>query len=286
MITIESRQAGPYGMRCRPSRHALYVRGLVGMFRAGARSVLVYRFDTMVGFVGIVIQVSLTVAVWRIVYRGHDLVAGIDRSTAIAYAALAACLQYVVTPWQFSSIPMRIRLGQIGVDLSRPQGLIFLSLSQTVGTMAARAPIGAAGILTAASFGGLQPPSSPGLAVLWMLSIAFGVGNILLCNLAMSMLAFWTMDVSGPFMVYRFGAAFCSGGLIPLWFMPDWLQRVLGWLPFQAQMFTPLTIWFGTVDAAPAALALGLQALWIMILAVVVRLIWARAVHRVVVLGG
>lgn len=261
-------------------------QGLRGMTRAGARSVLVFRFDTFVAAIGMIIQVVLTVIVWRTVYEGHGHVAGIDQSTAVAYAVLAACFQTIVMPWAFSSIPLRIRLGQIGVDLTRPQSLIAQALAQNAGTMLARLPIGLAGLATGLLLGGLQPPHSVGGGLIWVLSMALGVANVMLANLAMSMVAFWTIDNGGPMILYRFGTAFCSGALIPLWFMPGWLQQILGWLPFQAQMYAPLTIWFGTLTSTQTVITLALQVFWIAVLAVLLKIIWSRAVHRVVVQGG
>lgn len=256
------------------------------MLRVGRRSVLVYRFDLVVGLLTMIIQVVLTTVVWRVVYGGRGQVAGISQQTAVAYAVLAACFQTIVTPWQFSSIPMRIRLGQIGVDLTRPHGLIAQTLAQGVGTIMARTPIGLVGLLVGLALGALRPPHSIGLALVWVGSMVLGIANVQLANVAMSMLAFWTTDVGGPFMVYRFASTFAAGALIPMWFMPVWLQQLLGFLPFQAQMFIPLTIWFGTISGGRIAADLAIQVGWVLVLAVIARLIWARAIHKVVVQGG
>jgi len=256
------------------------------MLKVGRRSVLVYRFDLIVGFLTMIVQVVLTTVVWRVVYGGHGQVAGVTQQTAVAYAVLAACFQTIVTPWQFSSIPMRVRLGQIGVDLTRPQGLIAQTLAQSVGTITARTPIGLVGLMVGLALGALRPPHSIGLAVVWAVSMVLGIANVQLANVAMSMLAFWTTDVSGPFIVYRFVSTFAAGALIPMWFMPVWLQHLLGFLPFQAQMFTPLTIWFGTISGSRILTDLAIQLGWVLVLALIGRLIWARAIHRVVVQGG
>lgn len=65
----------------------------------------------LLGIAGLITQVTLIVVVWRAVYSGHAAVAGITRSTAVAYAVLAVCFQSIVTPWQFASIGQRIRRG-------------------------------------------------------------------------------------------------------------------------------------------------------------------------------
>lgn len=261
-------------------------RALQGMYRAGWRSVLIYRGDLFVGIVGMIIQVVLTITVWRVVYGDRDQVAGITENSAVAYAVIAASFQAIVMPWQFSSLPQRIMLGQIGVDLTRPLGLIGQSLAQSVGTLVGRVPIGIAGVLVGLVVGALQPPSSLINTAGWLVSTTLGMMNVLMINLAVSMTAFWTLEIGGPLMVYRFGSAFLSGALIPIWFMPDWLQAISAWLPFQAQMFAPLTIWFGTTTGWHIVRMLAIQLAWVLILGLLLKLIFARAIRQVVVLGG
>lgn len=267
-------------------RHRASGRGLYGVFRAGARSVLMYRGDLAMGILSMIVQVTLTMTVWRVVYGDQQEVAGISRTNAVGYAVLAASFQTIVMPWAFSSIPQRIRKGQIALDLTRPHGLIGQTLAQNFGTMAARAPIGASGIVWAIILGAAQPPAGVPAALCWVLSMALGVTIALLLNLIVSLSAFWTMETGGPMMVYRIGSAFLSGALIPLWFMPAALASALRWLPFQAQMYTPLTIYFGTVHGRAVVAAIAVQVLWIVVLWALLQLIWSRAQRRVVVQGG
>jgi ABC-2 type transport system permease protein len=68
--------------------------------------------------------------------------------------------------------------------------------------------------------------------------------------------------------------------------MPEWLQPIIGWLPFQAQIYAPLSIWFGTRHGGELIGTLALQLGWVLALFVLLQLVWRRAVHKVVVLGG
>jgi ABC-2 type transport system permease protein len=262
------------------------VRAFRGMTRAGTRSVLIYRGDLVTGALTLVIQVVLAIAVWRIVYGGRGPVAGVDARTAVAYAAIAACLQSVLLPWQFSSLPMRIRTGQISTDLIRPLGLIGQVLGQNFGVLLARLPLGAIGLAVAAAVGALMLPPGRGAFLLSVVATVCGVAVAMLCNLIVSMVTFWTFEVSGPLIVYRFGSAFLSGSLIPLWFMPGWLRASVEWLPFQAQVYTPVSIYLGRTQGGEALALVGVQLGWVVVLAFLLELIWRRARHKVVVQGG
>jgi len=260
--------------------------GLRGFYRAGYRSVLAYRSDLLFGIAGLVIQAALTVIVWRVLYDGQDEVAGVGSATAVAYAVLGACIQAVVMPWQFSSLPQRVIRGQIGVDMMRPRSLISQNLAQSLGTIVGRLPIGAGGLVAGLALGGVQAPHTLLDLVASVVSMALGIANIMTINLLVSMTAFWTLEIGGVLILYRFASSFLSGALIPLWFMPAWLQPILDWLPFQAQIYAPLSIWFGTRHGAELLGTLAVQLGWVVVLFLLLQAAWRRAVHKVVVLGG
>jgi viologen exporter family transport system permease protein len=115
------------------------------------------------------------------------------------------------------------------------------------------------------------------------LLLAFGVSQLI--TLLMSLTSFWTMEVGGLTMAFAVVRTFMSGAVLPLWYMPGWLQIVAGALPFQASTYTPLAVYFGRPPGG-LAVALGLQVLWIVVLGVLCVWLWSRARHRVVVQGG
>jgi ABC-type uncharacterized transport system permease subunit len=86
-------------------------------------------------------------------------------------------------------------------------------------------------------------------------------------------------------MAFAVVRTFLSGSVLPLWFMPGWLQTIAGVLPFQAAAFTPVAIYFGRPPGGLGP-ALAVQALWVAVLAALCALVWSRARHRVVVQGG
>jgi ABC-2 type transport system permease protein len=77
-----------------------------------------------------------------------------------------------------------------------------------------------------------------------------------------------------------------SGELVPLWFLPDWLQRIAWALPFQAMRFTPVAIYLGRYSHAEITRLLAVQAGWIAAVAAAQSLLWKRGLRRIVVHGG
>ncbi len=240
--------------------------------RASTKRVWVYRVEVFTSAALLLIQVVLLFVVWRTVYGESGAVRGIAKQQAVSYAVLAVCIQTAIMPWDFSGLERRVRTGQVGIDMTRPIGLIPQVFAQNFGTFVAKLPIMVLGILWAIALGALSLPPSSRMFVAM--------------NLLVSMACFWSLEIGGYMMLYRLGSGLLSGALIPLWFMPSWLAGTLNWLPFRAQMFTPLSIYFGQVDEATAWTSIAVQALWIATAVGLLLLVWAKAKRKVVILGG
>jgi len=61
---------------------------------------------------------------------------------------------------------------------------------------------------------------------------------------------------------------------------------VLEWLPFQAVTFLPASIFAGETTGSAIVRPLAVQAVWIGILLVLIRLMWNRAQRKLVIQGG
>jgi len=71
--------------------------------------------------------------------------------------------------------------------------------------------------------------------------------------------------------------------LIPLTFFPHWAQPLLAWLPFQAITYTPVAMYLGKVNVLGG---LTIQLGWAVLLYLLVRLMWSKALDVLTVQGG
>jgi len=249
-------------------------------------TVLTYRTDYLLTAVLLLVQVYLLRVVWTAVYADRGVANGIAVHTVIAYATLATVQYTLFSPWRFSQIPQRVREGKVAMDLLRPVGFCGQMLAAQVGGTAALAPFLLLALPFALLVGGAAAPPSAGAAVAYVVSLALAYAISQLLALLVGMVAFWTVENTGIFMIYRVVAQFLSGALVPLWFMPGPLRVLAQVLPFQATAYTPTATYLGEIHGSGLAVALGVQVLWLGLLAALARLVWFRAVHRVVVQDG
>ena len=263
----------------------------LALARVNAATVLAYRTDYFVGLIGLLLQIFLLRVVWTAVYdaagTGSVTSSGgepVTLATMIAYATLASLQHWLFNPWNFSVIPQRVREGKIAIDLARPVRFLGQVVAGQVGTTAAMAPFALLALPLAVLVGGAQAPASFGAGVAYVVSLVLAYLVTVLLSSLVGLTAFWTLEVSGFFVIYRMVSQFMAGALVPLWFMPDWLRTIAELLPFQAATYTPVALYLGRDDVGWQSLAL--QVLWIGVLWLALRFVWSRALHRVVVQGG
>ena len=132
----------------------------------------------------------------------------------------------------------------------------------------------------------LQLPVSRIAGLAYVVSVILALGVNFCFSAMIGLAAFWTVELTAFNMIFHFFSQFLSGGLVPLWFLPTWVQRIAAWLPFQTLAHLPLSIYIGKIGGAAMWMALLQQAAWIAVLSAMAWLIWKAAERRVIVQGG
>jgi ABC-2 type transport system permease protein len=78
---------------------------------------------------------------------------------------------------------------------------------------------------------------------------------------------------------------FC-GYTVPLWFFPRWFNNLSYFLPFRYILFEPTSILLGQTESGSIGQVLLAQVVWVIILAVLSGMIWARGRKRLLLFGG
>jgi viologen exporter family transport system permease protein len=113
---------------------------------------------------------------------------------------------------------------------------------------------------------------------------AFLVRSLLYSNLGL--VAFWTTRLSPILQVVMTLELLFSGRLVPLSLMPEWAQHVADVLPFKWTFGYPIEALIGQLPTSELLGGLAMQALWIAISIVGIRLLWPVAVRRYSAVGG
>jgi len=195
------------------------------------------------------------------------------------------------TEWILLSAPLvhvdiqeAVRRGDVIYDLGRPMSYVGAVYAQSLGLLAARAPmLGATAVASALLFTRWLPPFS---ALAWVAVFGLAAASLLTAlHLVIGLLAFWMEDVSPVYWIWQ-KALFVLGGLMmPIGLYPAVMQRAAALTPFPLILAGPASFVLEEGAAAPAALARDL-ALWSTVTIVVAEWMFRRATNRLSVNGG
>lgn len=132
----------------------------------------------------------------------------------------------------------------------------------------------------------MVPPHSVYMFGAFLLSIILGYGVLWSISFAVQMLAFWLVNIWSINTIKNVFINVLSGSMIPLWFMPEWIQGVLQFTPFSSIYFIPVQIYLGQLSYQEILLRCLIQLIWIGIIYEVGNILWKKGQRKLVVQGG
>ncbi|MGI9115454.1 MAG: hypothetical protein DLM52_05970 [Chthoniobacterales bacterium] len=261
------------------------------VFTIGLQNTFVYRWNYFLRALFGLIPLAGTVFLWNAIFKepGGRGFGGYNYGSMIYYYLLTILVSNLVTPteddWQIAS---DIREGQINSFLTKPLSYlgyrtsIFLA-GRLVYTAVTIVPI----ILIFFYFRAyLQLPHSVSTWLLATVSLAMAAFIQFFITYALAMMAFWILEISTiVFIVYSF-EYFLGGQMFPIDIMPAGIQAVMKWLPFYYELFCPIAIFLERLRGTELALAIGIQAGWLVITWAAAHFMWKRGLGYYQAVGG
>ncbi|WP_019063792.1 ABC transporter permease [Streptomyces prunicolor] len=235
------------------------------------------------------VQVVLVASLWRGLYSQTGTTAGLTRDQAVTYAVMAVLASRLRELDQRSgrdAVLQHMHFGTIIYWYLRPLPPQRYYALRAFGEQMYGLAWALAGYVVCLATGVVEPPKSPAVAGVFALSMLLGQLVLYYVMLLIDQLCFWTLRNGAAMLILIFAQNLLSGVYAPLWFFPDWFITMSRFLPFQATLSVPLSIYVGRVPLSDAGAQLALQAVWVASLALFTRFLWRRAARRVVAQGG
>ena len=102
----------------------------------------------------------------------------------------------------------------------------------------------------------------------------------------LALAAFWTTRVGAINQGYYVAALFLSGQVAPLVLFPASVRAVAAVLPFRWMISFPAELLLGRLTPAQAAAGLAIQAGWLGLALLILKLVWRAGVRRFTAVGG
>jgi ABC-2 type transport system permease protein len=235
------------------------------------------------------VQIVLVASLWRGLYAQTGTTAGLDRGQAVTYAVLAVLASRLRELDQYSgrdTVQQHMHFGTIVYWYLRPLPPQHYYALRALGEQLYGLAWALAGYAVCLAAGVVEPPRNAETAGVFALSLLLGQWVMHYVMLVIDQLCFWTLRNGAALMILVFAQNLLSGVYAPLWFFPHWFITLSGFLPFQATLSVPLSLYVGRIPLSDAAAQLAVQAGWVVALSLFTRLLWRRAARRVISQGG
>ncbi len=245
-----------------------------------------YRFDHLMSIVDTCLQIYIFWGIYRALYGTATEVDGITMPMVTTSFVLSIGLGAIFSIDEYY-LSSRINNGTIANELLRPVSVRGRMVAENAGNALFNlifkfTPAAVLAVVTI----GIIPPASPVMLALFLLSALFGFGILWTLSVAVQTLAFWLTNIWSVTTIKNVLVNVLSGSMIPLWFMPDWLQGVLKYTPFSSVYFTPVQIYLGELDFAQIFIKCVIQLAWVLLLFLLGDLLWRMGEKKLVVQGG
>jgi ABC-2 type transport system permease protein len=233
------------------------------------------------------IAVVIFVAFWRAVFASTETVGGLTLDQTLNYILLAQLIGGAsMNTDLLYDFGMGLREGQIAAALLRPldyQGAMYVQSIANVGlNLLLKAPLA----LFIWLVYGLQLPSEPLIWLAFAFTMLLGHAVMFGFDWIIGCAAFHSTEIWGLSVVRFSLALFFSGALIPLDMMPDWLRTIATVLPFSQAVYLPVSLLSGITPLSAMPRIWLMQAVALVGLLVLSRIIFRRALRVITVQGG
>lgn len=245
-----------------------------------------YRFDHLTGIFSTCLQVFIYWNIYRALYGQRTEVDGITMAMVTTNFILSMGLREAFyTDDGFLS--RKIRDGSIATELLLPVSFKGRMLAENLGNALFNMIFRfAPAVLISVWLVGIQPPAGVKEFALFAVSALFGYGVLWSISFACQMTAFWLVNTWSLFTVKNVFVKVLSGSMIPLWFMPEWMDWALKLTPFSSIYFTPVQIYLGRLSLWEIGYQCAVQLLWAGGIFLLGDFLWRRGQKKLVVQGG
>lgn len=274
----------------RPGRFGELALRYWGIAATSVKEKLIYRFDFFSSLVSALLTATLMYFLWRAIYQS-SMNLGLPLQALLTYVVLGQVFNFASIGaaqrrvlW---NVVGNIQTGNIVFDLLRPADYQAMQFADTCGTFVAGQLLTALpAYLFALVVFGISFPASPAAGVGFAVSLLAAFLLSFSLDFFINILSFWTFSLQGIMYAKKALLDVLAGTIIPISLFPSWLHAIAQVLPFQGLAYTPLAIYTGTIAGAAIWRAIAVQLIWAVVLVGLTRLVWLRALRRLVIQGG
>lgn len=246
----------------------------------------VYKFDCIIGVINTIIMILIYVAIWKAIYGSKTSIDGTSLQVVVTNFVLALAISQAFNLNDFM-VSEKIFDGTIIYDILRPVSFMGYLLSHNLGAILFKIITQVIPAIAVCSFiFEILPPSTIVLLIIALASLVLGFFIMFLISFMISCIAFWFHNVWSIATIKNVLISILAGVYIPLWYLPERIQEIIKYTPFDSIYYTPISIYLGRLTNDMILNMMLKQALWVGILYVISKTVYSSAIKKLVHQGG
>ncbi|MEW6619324.1 MAG: ABC-2 family transporter protein [bacterium] len=248
---------------------------------------LAYRMSMVFRLCGFLVSLFVVYYLWKAIFTTSSVIEGYSFKMMITYLILSFAINALYDLPAEHELADKIIQGEIAMDLTKPIDLQRIFFAQSVGiSINQLITYNIAFLIVTAFLFKIEPPCSMIGFVFFIISLLVGFIIMTAIGFITGTICFWTRDAWGIFFVKTALLIFFSGALIPLHFLPKWLENIAMILPFHGIIYTPISIYLGTISDYGVINLLLNQTIGAILLISLGKMLWYVGIKKVVIQGG
>ena len=224
---------------------------------------------------------------WRALYTGRSVVNGVDAGSMQTYIIISSALSVLLITNVERRIGHSVEKGSVATDMMKPISLFGMFLAEDIGSIIALIFQNMLPILLIGSLM-IKVPVMADIRNLPMFVISVVESFLInwLIAALFGMMAFTTINNNALIQVKKHLIRLLSGSIIPIWFFPEGVSKLLSALPFVYIYQLPLSIYIGRGSRTKMISQMRIQFIWLVILSALFFYAQSRITRKVMVQGG
>lgn len=247
---------------------------------------MAYRVEFFMGIINTFITIVVYLCIYKALYNGAAEVDGVTYSMVATNFVISLGLS---SAFHFNEMFLQDKVhdGSISNEFLKPVNFVLRMLSENMGEGIFKIIFNfIPALLLTILYAKLCPPESLLNLFLMLVSVILGYLILWLISFIIQTWSFWLFSVWGIITIKNVFVNILSGTLLPLWFMPPILRKIISFTPFQSIYFTPVQIYLGELSGIEILTGMGTQVMWIALLGLIANMFWKKGVKKLVIQGG
>jgi ABC-2 type transport system permease protein len=225
---------------------------------------------------------------WKLAFAssGTEVIDGYTYNELIIYNIFSMIFAYLNTTYFQYSIATEIKDGLLSRYLVKPINHMLYWLSMLIGDKIIKIIYVLVFIVFTVTLYGNHFDTMIYNIMITIVVMIFSVILNFMLYYAISLLAFWFLEISSFFAAIAFVISMLSGELIPINVMPILVEKILLFLPFSYSVYFPVQTVMGTLTIQEIMSKLVIQIVWIIAIGLISMFVWKAGVKKYESVGG